>query len=75
MSKQRDITTSEGYRAAFWERVQENAASNHPMRDAHISLESELRAEYGVQRYSSYRSFSVVKGRGRDGNPRFRRVR
>ena len=75
MSKQRDITTNEGYKAEFWDRVQQNCTSPHPMRDAHISIESELRAEHGVQRYSSYRSFSVVKGRGRDGAPRFRRVR
>jgi len=70
-----DLTTNEGYKAAFWERVQQNTKSAHPMQDALNSVESELRDVYGVQRYSSYRSFSVVKGRGRDGTPRFRRVR
>lgn len=70
-----DLTTNEGYKAAFWERVQENRASAHPMRDALNSVESELRSTHGVQRYSSYRSFSVVKGRNRGGNPRFRPIR
>lgn len=59
-----DITTNQGYLQRFWERVQGNPDSRHPMRDAHISVESELRTQHGLRRYSTYRSFSAAKSRG-----------
>lgn len=45
-----DITTHSGYLQRFWREVQERPESRHPMRDAHICVESELRAEHGLRR-------------------------
>lgn len=59
-----DLTTNKGYMSRFWECVQDNPDSRHPMRDALNSVESELRARHGLRRYSTYRSFSTAKGRG-----------
>lgn len=58
-----DITTHSGYLQRFWREVQERPESRHPMRDAHICVESELRTEHGLRRYSTYRSFSTAKTR------------
>jgi len=69
-----DLTTNSGYMASFWERVQDAQQSHHPMRDALKSVESDLRQQHGVQRYSTYRSFSTVKGRKRSGPCRLRPV-
>lgn len=58
-----DITTQSGYMERFWELVSENRFSKSPMRDALNSLESELYAQYGLRRYTTYVSFSVAKMR------------
>lgn len=58
-----DITTQSGYMERFWELVSENRLSKSPMRNALILLESELYAQYGLRRYTTYVSFSVVKTR------------
>ncbi len=55
--------TNDGYIARFWELVAEYRENRAPMRDALISLESELLVSSGVQRYSTYRSFSAAKSR------------
>jgi len=59
-----DLTTHDGYMRRFRELTQASADSRCPMRDAHISVESELRSGYGLRRYSTYRSFSTAKSRG-----------
>ena len=60
-----DLTTHSGYMDRFWEHVSEHPEKRDPMKYALICVESELRSSHGVQRYSSYRSFSTVKGRKR----------
>jgi len=69
-----DLTTNPGYMRRFWHHVQEHPESRSPMKDALNCVESELREQHGLRRYSSLRSFSVVKGRKRSGPPRFRPV-
>lgn len=58
-----DLTTHIGYMARFWELVSANLDTKAPMRNALFSLESELYSNYGVRRYSTYRSFSTAKSR------------
>ena len=54
--------------ARFWELVAEHRNERAPMRNAHICVESEFRQRHGVQRYSTYKSFSTVKSRSRNGH-------
>lgn len=69
-----DLTTNKGYMNRFWQHVQDHPDAPSPMKDALNCVESELRAQHGLRRYSSLRSFTVVKSRKRSGPPRFRSV-
>ena len=67
MSKNLDISTPRGYMNRFWELASEHQDSRAPMREALRSLESELSANHGARRYSTYESFSAAKSRGLGG--------
>lgn len=47
----------------FWELVSDFQDNKAPMRNALISLESELYSSEGIRRYKSYKSFSAAKSR------------
>jgi hypothetical protein len=47
----------------FWDMAAQNCDSRAPLRDAFISLESELYEVSGIRRYKTYGSFRVGKHR------------
>jgi hypothetical protein len=58
-----DLKTNDGYNKRFRELVAEKRNERAPMKNALNCVESELREQHGVMRYSTYLSFSASKSR------------
>lgn len=58
-----DLTTHKGYMSRVLELAGENQSARDPMRRAFFCVESELRDQHGVRRYTSYGSFMAGKAR------------
>lgn len=70
-----DLTTNKGYMTRYYEHMQACPDTPHRSNEALICVESELRQQYGLRRYSTLNSFRAATSRKRDRGCRLRPVK
>ena len=70
-----DLTTNPGYMKRYYQHVQAIPDTPTRMNDALICVESELRQQHGLRRYSTLNSLRAATSRKRDRGCRLRPVK